>query len=68
MLGLEFVKPDGSPDGDLVGKLEQLAFKKGLLLLSCGQSTIRLAPPLVIKKEELKAGFEIMDACLSELT
>lgn len=68
MVGIEFVEQDGSPATELVGKLEQMAFRKGLLLLSCGQSTIRLAPPLVITQAELRVGFEIMSECISELT
>lgn len=67
MIGAEFILKDGSPAVDYVGKLEQLAFRKGLLLLSCGKSTIRFAPPLVITEEEIKVGLEILDLCLTEL-
>lgn len=67
MIGCEFVLKDGSPAADYVGKLEQLAFRKGLLLLSCGKSTIRFAPPLVITEAEIKVGLEILDQCLTEL-
>jgi 4-aminobutyrate aminotransferase len=67
MIGCEFVLKDGSPAADYVGKLEQLAFRRGLLLLSCGKSTIRFAPPLIITQEEVKIGLEIFDQCLSEL-
>ncbi len=67
MIGAEFVLKDGSPAADYVGKLEQLAFRKGLLLLSCGKSTIRFAPPLIISEHDVKVGIEILDQCLSEL-
>lgn len=67
MIGAEFVKKDGSPAADYVGKLEQLAFRKGLLLLSCGKSTIRFAPPLIITEAEVKIGLEILEQCLTEL-
>jgi 4-aminobutyrate aminotransferase len=67
MIGAEFIKKDGSPAADYVGKLEQLAFRKGLLLLSCGKSTIRFAPPLIITEAEVKVGLEILDQCLTEL-
>src|SRR5690606_7257387 len=50
MIGAEFLVPKGDgkgqPAAEYVGELEQLAFTKGLLLLSCGVSTIRFAPPL----------------------
>ncbi len=67
MIGVEFTLKDGTPAQDYVGKLEQLAFRKGLLLLSCGKSTIRFAPPLVITEGEVKVGLEILDQCLTEL-
>ena len=67
-IGVEFVEPGTkNPASELVGKLEQLAFTKGLLLLSCGQSVIRIAPPLVISKQEIEIGLEILDSCLEDL-
>ncbi|PZR14933.1 MAG: acetyl ornithine aminotransferase family protein [Archangium gephyra] len=68
MIGAEFLVPGTcTPAAEYVGALEQLAFRKGLLLLSCGRSTIRFAPPLVISREEIATGLEVLDACLTEL-
>jgi 4-aminobutyrate aminotransferase len=69
MIGVEFVKDRKTkePDTDLVAKLEQLAFRKGLLLLSCGKAVIRVAPPLVLNEHDVDAGLAIMDQCLTEL-
>jgi 4-aminobutyrate aminotransferase len=68
MIGAEFIDPKTSkPAAELVGQLEQMAFREGLLLLSCGQSTIRFAPPLIITNEEVKMGLEILDKCLTKL-
>lgn len=69
-IGVELVKDRETkePDGDLQGALEQLAFTKGLLLLGCGKSTIRVAPPLVLTEYDVDKGLEIFDACLAELT
>jgi 4-aminobutyrate aminotransferase len=69
MIGVEFVKDRKTkePDGELVGRLEQLAFRKGLLLLSCGKSVIRVAPPLVLNEHDVDAGLAILDECLAEL-
>ncbi len=69
MIGVEFVKDPASkePDPDLVAKLELTAFKKGLLLLSCGQSVVRVAPPLVLTEHDVDAGLAIIDECLTEL-
>ena len=40
---------------------------KGLLLLSCGKSVIRVAPPLVLTPYDVDKGLEILDECLTEL-
>ncbi|MDD5305523.1 MAG: aminotransferase class III-fold pyridoxal phosphate-dependent enzyme, partial [Elusimicrobia bacterium] len=69
-IGVEFVtdRKTKEPAGDLMAALEQLAFTKGLLLLGCGKSTIRVAPPLVLTAYDVDKGLEIFDACLTELT
>jgi 4-aminobutyrate aminotransferase len=68
MIGVEFVEPGTkTPAAEFVGKLEQLAFRKGLLLLSCGQSTIRMAPPLVVGKHEIDICLSILEECIVEL-
>jgi 4-aminobutyrate aminotransferase len=68
MIGAEYLDPaTGEPAAQYVAELEQLAFRKGLLLLSCGKSTIRFAPPLIITPDEVKVGLEILDACMVEL-
>ncbi|HAZ09168.1 MAG TPA: aspartate aminotransferase family protein [Elusimicrobia bacterium] len=68
-IGVELVKDRRTkePDGEFMSKLEQLAFRKGLLLLGCGQSTIRVAPPLVLTAYDVDKGLEIFDACLADL-
>lgn len=68
MIGVEFVLPGTkTAAAEYVGKLEQLAFKKGLLLLSCGKSTIRMAPPLVVGKHEIDLCLAILEECMKEL-
>jgi 4-aminobutyrate aminotransferase len=67
---VDFVKDRSTkaPAKDLVHNLGQLAFRRGLLLLSCGASVIRIAPPLVLSGEDVDKGLEILDACITELT
>ena len=69
-IGVELVKDRKTkePADKLMADLEQLAFTKGLLLLGCGRSTIRVAPPLVLTSYDVDKGLEIFDACLAELT
>jgi 4-aminobutyrate aminotransferase len=63
MLGIDFVKDREThePDGDLRGRVEELGFEHGILLLGCGKSTIRLAPPLSTTKAEIDEGLQIFD-------
>jgi len=63
MIGVDFVvDPDTrKPNVEVRDCIEQLGFKYGLLLLGCGKSTIRLAPPLSITKEEADEGLKIFD-------
>ena len=68
MLGIEFVKDRTTkePAPELIDRLTDRAFKKGLLLLGCGQSTFRLAPPLVLDEYDVDTGMGILEECLRE--
>jgi len=62
MLGAEIIHPDsGKPDSQLRGEIVQRCFKKGLLILGCGESAIRFCPPLIVQKREVDAALEILD-------
>ncbi|HUK66811.1 MAG TPA: acetyl ornithine aminotransferase family protein [Anaeromyxobacteraceae bacterium] len=69
-IGLELVKDrvTKEPLRDAVVRLEQAALRRGLLLLGCGQSVIRIAPPLVLTAYDVDRGLEILDESLSEVT
>jgi len=43
------------------------AFKNGLLLLGCGFKTIRIAPPLIITKQEADQGLDIFERVLKRV-
>ncbi|HTS87599.1 MAG TPA: acetyl ornithine aminotransferase family protein [Gemmatimonadales bacterium] len=68
MLGVEFVKDRQTrePDSDIVDRITERAFRKGLLLLGCGKSTFRLAPPLVLDEYDVDTGMGILEECLKE--
>jgi 4-aminobutyrate aminotransferase len=70
MIGVEFEKNDGSGahDGELRDRIMQKCFEKGLLLLSCGESTLRFCPPLIVKEEEVNTAVAIFDAAISAAT
>jgi 4-aminobutyrate aminotransferase len=69
MIGIELVsdRATRAPAGDLVHAVEQRAFERGLLVLAAGQSTLRLAPPLLVDETDVDAALAILDACLTEL-
>ena len=66
-IGLEFVKPDGSPDGRLRDAASMAMFERGLLNLDCGEAVIRVSPPLILTREEAQTGLEIMRGALRSL-
>jgi 4-aminobutyrate aminotransferase len=69
MVGVEFERSDGShaPDGQLRDRVMQRCFEKGLLVLSCGESTLRFCPPLIVTEEESATAVEIFDNALAEV-
>ncbi len=68
MIGLEFVKDRGTrePYTEIIDRITEKAFTKGLLLLGCGKSAFRLAPPLVLDQYDVDTGMGILEECLSE--
>jgi 4-aminobutyrate aminotransferase len=68
MIGVEFVKDKETtePNEELRNAIEGIAFEHGLLLLGCGKSTIRLAPPLCITKAETDEGLRIFEQAITD--
>jgi 4-aminobutyrate aminotransferase len=70
MIGVEFVKDRTTrePYPELVDRLTERAFRKGLLLLGAGKSVIRVAPPLVLDEYDVDTGLSILDESLAEMS
>jgi 4-aminobutyrate aminotransferase len=67
MVGVEFATPDTrAPDASLRERVMQNCFAKGLLLLGCGESTLRFCPPLIVKKEQVDIAVEIFDSAVAD--
>jgi 4-aminobutyrate aminotransferase len=66
MIGMELVEPDHSPAKALCDTLITRAFHNGLLLLSCGASTVRFMPPLVLSKNEVDEAMGYLRTALDE--
>lgn len=58
MLALHFA------DGRQARAFEYACFQRGLLVLCCGPASVRLAPALIVTKDEAATALEIMDAAL----
>jgi 4-aminobutyrate aminotransferase len=69
MIGIELVKSQESraPNPEARHQVIEKAFQQGLLVLGCGESTVRLMPPLVIEREHADTALAILDASLSEV-
>jgi 4-aminobutyrate aminotransferase len=46
----------------------QAAFRRGLLILGAGKNALRLAPPLVLTREQADVAIRILDASLTEVS
>ena len=67
MIGIELVadRATRQPARELRDRAVHLAFEHGLLLLGCGSSVIRMAPPLIISRAEAEEGLEIFEYALT---
>jgi 4-aminobutyrate aminotransferase len=67
MIGVEIVKDQHTKEygADLRDKIVELAFERGVLFLGCGPSTIRLAPPLVVNREEADVAVDVLEECIT---
>lgn len=67
MIGVEFVKDRQTcyPNEKLRDLVVDEAFTRGLLLLGCGKSTIRITPPLSVSHAEIDEAFEIFEDALT---
>ena len=67
MIGVEIVKDKqtkeyGAAERD---RIVELAFERGVLLLGCGPSTVRIAPPLIVTKDEADVAIDVLEECIS---
>ena len=67
MIGIEIVKDKATrePAVDLRNRIETLAFERGLIMLGCGETSLRLSPPLIVSKEQATVALDILEEALS---
>jgi len=67
MIGIEIVKDKATrePAVDLRNRIETLAFERGLIMLGCGETSLRLSPPLIVSKEQATVALDILEESLT---
>ena len=68
MIGIELVKDKETrePAPAVRNRVEMLAFERGLMVLGCGETSIRLCPPLIINEDEATVALDILEEALTE--
>jgi len=66
MIGFELVldKETKERAPEIRNQLELMAFERGLLILGCGQNSIRLCPPLIINRDQADFALDTLEDCL----
>lgn len=68
MIGIELVKDPSTrePNHEMCQQVIRQAFEKGLLVLGCGVSTVRLMPPLVVEQHQADFALDVLERVIEE--
>ncbi|UCE95675.1 MAG: acetyl ornithine aminotransferase family protein [Candidatus Bathyarchaeota archaeon] len=63
MIGIELVKDKTSkkPAAKKAEEVMTRSWKRGVVVITCGKSTIRIVPPLIITRELVDAGLDVIE-------
>jgi 4-aminobutyrate aminotransferase len=61
MIGIAF------PDHGTADRVEKAAFRRGLLVLGCGDDAIRMSPPLVFREDQADTAVSIFEEACAEV-
>ena len=66
MIGVEIVedKQTRKQAGKMRDHIVALAFERGLLLLGCGENSLRLCPALIVTQNEIDVALDILEECI----
>ena len=69
MIGVEIVedKETKKPDHQKAFEVMVRSWKRGVAVVTCGVSTIRIVPPLTIQTEMLAAALDIVEDTINEV-
>jgi len=70
MIGTEFSRLDGTPDGETAASVRSECERRGLLLLPCGAfgQVVRWLPPLIVSEAQVKEAAGIFEEAVAEVT
>jgi 4-aminobutyrate aminotransferase len=57
----------GFADHEVAEAVEHVAFRRGLLMLSCGDDAIRVSPPLVFREDQAREALRIFEEVVAEV-
>jgi 4-aminobutyrate aminotransferase len=68
MVAVELVKSQQTrePHPEARKKVVGRAFEQGVLILGCGESTVRFMPPLIVEREQIDHALEVLERCIAE--
>jgi 4-aminobutyrate aminotransferase len=66
--GLGFMIGVELPDHETQAAVERAAFERGLLMLGCGEASIRLSPALVFREDQARVALELFEEVVAENT
>ena len=61
MIGIQF------PSHDAADAVEKAAFRRGLLMLGCGDDAIRMSPPLVFREDQAAVALGVFEEAVTEV-
>jgi 4-aminobutyrate aminotransferase len=69
MIGVDIVKDQSTRAYGAVerDRIVEAAFERGVLFLGCGPSTIRIAPPLIVTKDEADIAIDVLEESIASL-
>ena len=69
MIGMEIVenKENEKPAAKKASEIMTRSWKRGVAVITCGVSTVRIAPPLTITRELVDAALEIIEDVVKEV-
>jgi len=70
MIGAEIVKDKKTkiPAANEANEIMMKSWRRGVVLITCGPSTLRLAPPLTITRELIDPALDVLEGAVKEVS